>query len=224
MSSIRFICLVLFLAVPLLAQTPSKPAPSDKPANATRPDNHLSPAEAEELFKSLDDLMQFASQDSGLPIKSKIKRELGDRDQVVKYIQEKMEEDEDTKRFERTELVLKKFGMLPLDFQLKLFLLKLLREQVAGFYDSKTKTMHLLDWLPADAQRPVMAHELTHALQDQTVDLEKWTSVLSDRDKKAADPINNQIENDEASTARSAVTEGQGTAERAVESSSFSIW
>src|SRR5260221_3816019 len=149
MQSLRFLSLsLLFLAVSVAAQT-ATPAPQNKgdksavSVSASKEDTHLSPAEAEELFKSMDEIMKFASDDSGLPIRSPIKRELGDRDQVVKYIQQKMEEDEDTKRFERTELVLKKFGMLPLDFQLKPFLLKLLREQVAGFYDSKTKTMHL---------------------------------------------------------------------------------
>src|SRR3954470_18372415 len=215
MSSIRPLCFfLLFFGSSLLAQTPAKPssAASDKPATAEKSDTHLSPAEADELFKSLDDIMKFASDDSGLPMRSPIKRELGNRDQVVQYIQQKMEEDEDTKRFERTELVLKKFGMLPFEFQLQPFLLKLLREQVAGFYDSKTKTMHLLDWLPVDAQRPVMAHELTHALQDQTVDLEKWTGILTDAAKKAADSVNAEIENDEDSTARAAVAEGQGTA------------
>ena len=36
--------------------------------------------------------------------------------------------------------------------------------------------MNLLDWLaPEDQQLPVMAHELTHALQDQKVrPPEKW--------------------------------------------------
>jgi hypothetical protein len=72
--------------------------------------------------------------------------------------------------------------------------------------------MHLLDWLPAEVQRPVMAHELTHALQDQTVDLDKWTGEKTDAADKAADPINAEIEDDEDSTARSAVVEGQGTA------------
>lgn len=175
-------------------------------------EKRLSADEAEELFKSMDDIMKFASQDTGLAIHAPVKRELGNRDQVVEYIQRKMEEDEDTKRFERTELVLKKFGMLPVEFQLKPFLLKLLREQVAGFYDSKTKTMHLLDWLPAEVQRPVMAHELTHALQDQAVDLEKWPGALTDAAKKSADPINAEINNDEDSTARAAAVEGQGTA------------
>src|SRR4051812_15352909 len=98
MRMFRFLALIFFFVSFGFCQTPSKPSPptSDRPTDAVaKPDTHLSAAEAEELFKSLDDVMQFASQDSGLPIKSKIKRELGDRDQVVKYIQEKMEEDED---------------------------------------------------------------------------------------------------------------------------------
>ncbi len=225
MSFLRRLALSLsLLCISSFGQTAAKPAPDNsqssqksalqapKTAETPKPDTHLSPAEAEELFRSMDDIMKFCSQDTGLPIKSPIKRELGNRDQVVQYIQQKMEDDPDTKRFERTEIVLKKFGMLPLDFQLKPFLVKLLREQVAGFYDAKTKTMHLLDWLPAEVQRPVMAHELTHALQDQTVDLDKWTGEKTDAADKAADPINAEIEDDEDSTARSAVVEGQGTA------------
>ena len=65
---------------------------------------------------------------------------------------------------QRSELVLKKFGLLDRDFHLKPFLLGLLTEQIAGFYDSKTQVMNLLDWVPEDQQLPVMVHELTHAL------------------------------------------------------------
>ena len=75
--------------------------------------------------------------------------------------------DEDTQRLRRSELVLKKFGLLPRDFNLETFLVALLREEVAGYYDPKTKTVNLLDWVPIEEQEPVMAHELTHALQDQ---------------------------------------------------------
>ena len=48
---------------------------------------------------------------------------------------------------------------------------------MAGFYDNKTKTVNLLDWIEPDEQKPVLAHELTHALQDQQVDLTKWSEV-----------------------------------------------
>ncbi len=76
---------------------------------------------------------------------------------------------------ERAEIVLKKFGLLDRDFHLRPFLLSLLTEQIAGFYDNKTKTVNLLDWIEPDEQKPVLAHELTHALQDQKVDLTKWS-------------------------------------------------
>ena len=54
-------------------------------------------------------------------------------------------------------------------------MLQLLTEQIAGFYDDKTKTVNLLNWVDADEQEPVLAHELTHAVQDQKVGLEKWS-------------------------------------------------
>src|SRR5207253_11127464 len=99
-------------------------------------------------------------------------------------IQNHMAEDEDAQRLRRSELVLKKFGLLPRDFNLQRFLLALLREQVAGYYDPKTKTVNLLNWFDAEQQKPVLAHELTHALQDQSFGLEKWMkSGVTDLEK-----------------------------------------
>ena len=87
-----------------------------------------------------------------------------------------MAEDEGTKRMERAELVLKKFGLLDRDFHLRTFLLSLLTEQVAAFYDPRTRTVNLIDWVQPDEQKPVLAHELTHAVQDDRVHLEKWAA------------------------------------------------
>ncbi len=106
-----------------------------------------------------------------------MKRKLISRDEVNKYLTKKFDEDEGAKRMERAEIVLKKFGLLDRDFHLRPFLLSLLTEQIAGFYDNKTKTVNLLDWIEPEEQKPVLAHELTHALQDQTVDLTKWSDV-----------------------------------------------
>jgi hypothetical protein len=110
---------------------------------------------------------------------------------------------------ERSELVLKKFGFLDRDFHLKPFLLSLLTEQIAGFYDNKTKQMTLLDWVPIEEQKPVMAHELTHALQDQKVGLEKWGEQEMDGVAKNVEEDNKHIATDETDTAREAVLEGQ---------------
>ena len=169
----------------------------------------ISPEEAEQLFRSVDEILQFASEDTDLPIKNKVKRRLANRDQVVAYLEKSMSEDKDAQRLRRSELVLKKFGLLPADFNLQSFLVNLLREQVAGYYDPKTKTVNLLDWLDAEQQRPVLAHELTHALQDQSFDLDKW---MKPGDVDLADiprPTPADIANDEISEARQAVVEGQ---------------
>jgi len=217
-------CLSMLFASVAWAQTPTSSTPPAQPspaqpastANAAKPDKvppkpdkKISPKEAQELFRSVDQILQFDSKDTGLPIKHEVKRQLASRDQVVAYLEKNMAEDKDAKRLQRSELVLKKFGLLPRDFDLRSFLLTLLREQVAGYYDEKTKTVNLLDWLDADEQRPVLAHELTHALQDQSFDLEKWMKEgVTDVDEKE-DPTAADVEADETDTAREAVVEGQ---------------
>lgn len=172
----------------------------------------MTPAQAKELFASVDSIMKFASDDTKLPIKSKVKRRLTSRDAVEKYLFDKMKNDKDSKRMQRSEIVLKKFGMLDEDFHLQPFLISLLKEQIAGYYDSKTKTVNLLDWIEPDSQKPVLAHELTHALQDQHVDLEKWEDPSSDEISRNVNEDNQHISTDEQGTAREAVLEGQAMA------------
>ncbi|HEX8559622.1 MAG TPA: hypothetical protein VF668_16085 [Pyrinomonadaceae bacterium] len=75
-----------------------------------------------------------------------------------------------------SETTLRKLGLVPADFQLRAFIIKLLTEQVAGYYDPKTQEFYLADWIDLDGQRPVMAHELTHALQDQHFNLRRFES------------------------------------------------
>jgi hypothetical protein len=193
---------------------PAKPegTPAGSAAPASDKEQKISPAEAKELFLSVDQILKFASKDSLLPIKHPVKTKLTSRDEVVAYLEKSMREDKSAQRVYRSELVLKKFGLLPRDFHLEAAVVAMLREQVAGYYDPKSKTMNLLDWVPLDQQKPVLAHELTHALQDQSFGLEKWMKRGDvDLDKKkqlnAAD-----MEADEADEAREAVVEGQAEA------------
>ena len=195
------------------SSTQASPTQGEKPAggdaSATKPEVKITPRQAEELFHSVDEILAFDSKQTGLPIKKTVKRRLTSRDEVVAYLTKHMK-DEDVKKLQRSELVLKKFGLLPRDFDLEKLLVALLREQVAGYYDPKTKTVNLLDWVPMEEQEPVMAHELTHALQDQTIGLEKWMKK-GDKDlgEIKRDPTPEDIENDETDDAREAVIEGQ---------------
>ena len=182
---------------------PSQPAQAPS-AESPQP---ITKKQAKELFRSVDEILQFVSQDTGLPIKHKVKRKLITRDKVESYVEERMKSDKDTQRLERSQLVLKKFGMIPPDYDLHAEFLKLLSEQVAAYYDSKTKTVNLLDWVQPELQRPVLAHELTHALQDQAVDLQKWSRAGAKNDNPLPDQQEQVIE--EAQAARQNVTEGQ---------------
>lgn len=198
---------------PTTTQEPTKPVPPpDKPQQPGDSEVKITPRQAEELFHSVDEIMQFDSKETGLPIKHEVKRKLTSRDEVYSYLTKHLN-DEDTQRLRRSELVLKKFGLLPRDFNLETFLVALLKEEVAGYYDPKTKTVNLLDWVPIEEQEPVMAHELTHALQDQEINLQKW---MKKGDKDLAeikkDPTPADIENDEIDNAREAVIEGQAQA------------
>ena len=191
------------------AQEPAKPA---APQQEPQPDVKITPRQAEELFHSVDEILQFDSKETGLAIKRDVKRKLIDRDEVVSYLTKHLN-DEDTQRLRRSELVLKKFGLLPRDFNLETFLVALLREQVAGYYDPKSRTVNLLDWVPMEEQETVMAHELTHALQDQDVNLQKWMKRgEKDLAEIKHDPTPEDIENDEIDNAREAVVEGQAQA------------
>jgi hypothetical protein len=186
---------------------------AQSPARETTPpapETTVSPKEAKELFRSVDEILEFASQDTGLPIKHKVKRRLAKRDEVQSYIEKSFKDDKDARRLERSSAVLKKFGLLPRNFDLGIFLVAMLREQVAGYYDPKTKTVNLLNWLDVEQQKPVLAHELTHALQDQSFGIEKWMKGSEKAaDNKKDDPSPGDIENDEESSARQAVIEGQ---------------
>ena len=174
------------------AQGSAQPAPATAPPTASEEKEvKITPHEAEELFHSVDEILAFDSQRTGLPIKKQVKRRLTSRDQVVAYLAKHMKDD-DVKRLQRSELVLKKFGLLPRDYDMG----KL-----------------LLDWVPMEEQEPVLAHELTHALQDQSVGLDKWMKRgEKDLGEMKKDPTPEDIDNDEMDDAREAVVEGQAQA------------
>jgi hypothetical protein len=172
-------------------------------------DTVLTPQQEKTLLEDEDQILHFVSKDTHLSLKDPVKCRFISRDAVAAELHKKFDQDKGAKRMQRSELVLKKFGLLDQSFQMRPFLLSLLTEQIAGFYDDKSKQMNLLDWVPIDEQKPVMAHELTHALQDQRVGLEKWGSQEIEGVANNAKQDNRHIANDDTDTAREAVLEGQ---------------
>ncbi|MEA2174611.1 MAG: hypothetical protein QOD00_2203 [Blastocatellia bacterium] len=118
-----------------------------------------------------------------LTIMRPVKSGAQSRDEIERMIIKNMNEETSPEEMRASELALKKLGLVPASFQFRPFLVKLLTEQVAGYYDPKAQQFYLADWIDLDGQKPVMSHELTHALQDQHFNLrrfEKWPKSDSD--------------------------------------------
>jgi hypothetical protein len=192
----RFAALLLAfsLAVVVAAQQAASPkiaASASVPAQVASPSNP-------EFLKAADEVLAQMSQLLDLPIKEPLKKSLRSKQEVREYlVREEKEDRNDAERYADTK-TLEAFGLIPKDFPLDSFMLDVLTDQVAGLYDPKAKEFYIADWIPADEQREVMSHELTHALEDQSFHIDPWI--------KAARP------NDDAELARQSVSEGSALA------------
>ena len=177
-----------------------RPAVSFKPFVSARPgiSSQTAPASSPEFIKAADEVLAQMSQILDLPIKEPLKKTLRSKQEVRDYlIREDKEDKKDSERY-ADDKTLEAFGLIPKGFPLDSFMLDVLTDQVAGLYDPKAKEFYIADWIPADEQRTVMSHELTHALEDQSFHIDSWI--------KAARP------NDDAELARDAVSEGSAMA------------
>jgi hypothetical protein len=116
---------------------------------------------------------------------------------VNKFLKERVQEVGKPDDIRAEELTLKKFNFVPADFDLAKNTVDLLTEQAAAFYDYNKKKLFITESSATESQEPVLAHELAHALADQDYNLSKF--------------IRQARKNDDASTARLAVMEGQAT-------------
>lgn len=156
-------------------------------AQAAAPQAAVNP-KAASVAATLEEVLRETSEIRGLAVLRPVNSGAQSRAEIERMLLRRLEEDQRAEEARAGELAAKKFGLLPADFQLRPFLVALLTEQILGYYDPKTQYFYLADWIEADGQRPVMAHELTHALQDQHFDLrrfEKWPDGDADAELAA---------------------------------------
>ena len=133
-------------------------------------------------------ILQETSEIRELAILRPVKSGAQSRSEIERMIVKNQREQTTPAEMHAAELALKKLGIVPADFQYQPFIIKLLTEQVAGYYDPRVQRFYLADWIELDGQKPVMAHELAHALQDQHFNLrrfEKWPKGDSDAELAA---------------------------------------
>jgi hypothetical protein len=140
------------------------------------------------LIAATQDLLKETSAIRQLSILRPVQSSAQSRAEIERALIKSLDEDTTPASIHADEVTLKKLGLAPADFQYRALMLRVLTEQVAGYYDPKTRQFHLADWIDLDGQKPIMAHELTHALQDQHFNLrrfEHWPKGDSDAELAA---------------------------------------
>ncbi len=119
------------------------------------------------------------------------------RDQILSYVGKRIEEEYPGQALELEASLLKHLGLIPRQLDYRGTLKDFVTAQVAGYFDPFKDRFVLASWLATLMQRPIIAHELTHALQHQHFGLKSALKRIP--------------ENDDATIARSAVIEGDAT-------------
>src|SRR6202047_2103048 len=173
------------------------PTFAQKSPAVTSPDPAKSAAAAE-FSAAADEVLAQMSHITGLRLLTPVKKTLRSRKEIPPSVISEMNQDKEPAERYASARSAEAFGLLPKGFDIDSFMVDLLTEQIAGLYDPKAHEFYIADWIPLSDQRMVMAHELTHALEDQHFQIEAWV--------KAAKP------NDDGELAREAVLEGSAMA------------
>lgn len=106
--------------------------------------------------------------------------------QVRKFLMDQFARPEVRQDLEAKIGVWKRLGVVPDSVDVIGLLTRLLTEQVVGYYDPKSKTLYVVEGRAGVERETVIRHELTHALQDQYVNLDSIQNIQGDDDRVEA--------------------------------------
>jgi hypothetical protein len=166
------VVVVALLALGLIPRLDAEARPA-KSTPSSKPSADLLRAEAKQLVKVVSRLR-------GLKVRRSVAMGVMTRDQILAELEKRLSEEYTEDEIAAESDVLKRLGLLPRDADYKRTILELLTDQVAGFYNPLTKRLNIAAWLPLVLQRPALAHEICHALQDQHFRLKRFTRPTKD--------------------------------------------
>lgn len=149
-----------------------------------------------ELRRLAAEVLPDIAERSGMELKVPVRLEVRTRDELERYLEFKLDEELPPEEAQARVDVYAMLGLLDPDTDLRALLLGLYGEQVAGFYEPDSTAFFVIEGQSVATLRPLLVHELVHAVQDQSVDLR----ALSDSD----------LGNDRATAAMAAI-EGHAT-------------
>jgi hypothetical protein len=167
--------------------------PDDPPTtDETAPPGTEPPATPEAFQALVDDIEDFVSQQRGLPWLREVTVELAGEGDFQDRLLEDF--DDDLADIELAGLNLQAFGLIDPDTDIVAAFRELLGAGVVGFYDTETDELVVRGTEASPYVRTVIAHELTHALDDQHFELNR--PQLDDADDETSFAFTALVEGD----------------------------
>jgi hypothetical protein len=149
------------------AERDGSPAPGTDPSSTASPP----PATEAEIRAAVDDISAFVAGERGLAFREPVQVELaGEGDFQARLLEDF---DEEAEELREDEVLLKALGMVDPAVDLVASMRALLGGGVVGFYDPETHELVVRGTALTPYVRTTIAHELTHALDDQHFDLDR---------------------------------------------------
>jgi hypothetical protein len=147
---------------------PGDRATDDSPATTDEPPK---PATEAEIEAAVDEISDFVAEERGVPFREPVTVELeGEGDFQARLLEDF---DDDAEDLRHTEVFLEGLGLLDPEVDLVDAMRELLGGGVVGFYDAETDELVVRGAALTPYVRTTIAHELTHALDDQHHDLDR---------------------------------------------------
>jgi hypothetical protein len=155
---------------PLAAGAADDDAPGGDGPN-DGPSDDGPPASAAELRAAVDEISTAVEAERGLAFTEPVDVELAGEGEFQRRLLDDFDEGVDDLR--DAEVLLKAFGLVDADIDLVEAMRTLLGAGVVGFYDPETDELVVRGTALTPYVRTTIAHELTHALDDQRFDLDR---------------------------------------------------
>jgi hypothetical protein len=157
------------------------------------------PAKPEEQAEDRRRIEQETSALRGLPFQAPVRYRMIERSELRRVLIEKIRQQYTEQELHDYGRTLATLGLVPEGVDLLDIIVSLYGEQVAAFYEPDERTLYTFKDLAfsSNIDKMLLSHELTHVLQDQNFDLQRFPLKVKD--------------NDDLALATSALIEGDAT-------------
>ncbi len=150
------------------------------------PDTSLVISSDPVLGKRVAELLPVLAEKAGMELVRPVRVERRSRGELEGYLHYKLDKELPPERARHMSRSYALLGLMDPEMDLRGLLLSVYSEQVAGFYDPDSSALFVLDDMPMELLEPILIHELVHAVQDQTANLDSLTSPERGNDRQAA--------------------------------------